>query len=226
MAFAKEMTIATGHTVRLNGDEHEIKVSLTYELERDDYDVLLLAAVKAGEVQKAHKAACQQMHSMWTTQRGFADDEAPAELDGDEILEDEDEPPASTVAATFEPPPPAPIANGHAVNGGGQSKGSGFARPTASAPQADMPQGPPAEEQPDKPIRPGNEPASTPQKIAIRSLAKQAGLDETRFRDFLWDNFETVRLDTLTKYQAALLMLALKDGSWKNGLPHANVILH
>lgn len=71
MAFATHLTLATGHDLPLGeGDEMQnrqemqrISVSITYELERGDLDVPLLATVKASELAQAHRAAAEVLRA-------------------------------------------------------------------------------------------------------------------------------------------------------------------
>lgn len=71
MAFATHLTLATAHNLLLGeGDEMQnrqemqrISVSITYELERGDLDVPLLATVKASELAQAHRAAAEVLRA-------------------------------------------------------------------------------------------------------------------------------------------------------------------
>lgn len=61
MAIATEVTISTGNKVTFNYQSREVGVSLTYQLEREDTDVLEVVREKAGEVARAHQAVWQKM---------------------------------------------------------------------------------------------------------------------------------------------------------------------
>lgn len=61
MAIATEVTISTSNKVTFNYQSREVGVSLTYQLEREDTDVLELVREKAGEVARAHQAVWQKM---------------------------------------------------------------------------------------------------------------------------------------------------------------------
>jgi hypothetical protein len=56
MAFATEITIGTGSKMSANYQSNEFNVSLTYQLERDDVDLLEIAEEKAAEVETLHTA--------------------------------------------------------------------------------------------------------------------------------------------------------------------------
>lgn len=76
MAFATHLTLATGHDLTRhdlplgegdkmqNRDEMQrVSVSVTYELERGDLDVPLLATIKASELAQAHRAAAEVLRA-------------------------------------------------------------------------------------------------------------------------------------------------------------------
>ena len=57
MPDAVEITLSTGNKVSLNYQSHEVSVSIIYQLEREDTDVLKVVEEKAKEVAKAHAKA-------------------------------------------------------------------------------------------------------------------------------------------------------------------------
>lgn len=61
MAYAVEITISTGNKVSVNYQSHEASVSLTYQLEREDTDVLAIIQEKSVEVAAAHALAWQEL---------------------------------------------------------------------------------------------------------------------------------------------------------------------
>lgn len=61
MAYAVQLTIGTGNKVSINYQSQEVSVSLTYQLEREDADVLAIAQDKAGEVAAAHRIAWERI---------------------------------------------------------------------------------------------------------------------------------------------------------------------
>ena len=61
MAIATQVTISTSNKVTFNYQSREVGVSLTYQLEREDTDVLEMVREKAGEVARAHQAVWQKM---------------------------------------------------------------------------------------------------------------------------------------------------------------------
>jgi hypothetical protein len=64
MAYAIQATIGAGNKVSLNYQSQEVNVSLTYQLERQDTDVLHVIQEKAEEVARAHQAAWQRIHDV------------------------------------------------------------------------------------------------------------------------------------------------------------------
>jgi len=61
MAYATQVTISTGNKVSLNYQSQEVSVTLTYQLEREDVDVLAIVKEKAGELAQAHRTAWQTL---------------------------------------------------------------------------------------------------------------------------------------------------------------------
>jgi hypothetical protein len=61
MAHAVEITLGTGNKVSLNCQSQEVSVSITYQLEREDTDVLQVVEEKATEVAQAHQKAWEAL---------------------------------------------------------------------------------------------------------------------------------------------------------------------
>lgn len=61
MAFATEITIATGSKISVNYQSQEVQVGVTYQLEREDGDLMQLVEAKAAEVEKAHRRLWKQI---------------------------------------------------------------------------------------------------------------------------------------------------------------------
>ncbi len=61
MAYATQLTIGTSSKVSLNYQSQQVEVSLTYELEREDTDVLSVVQEKAGEVAAARRVAWERI---------------------------------------------------------------------------------------------------------------------------------------------------------------------
>jgi len=64
MAFATQLTIGTGSKVSANYQSHEVSVTVTYELERQDTDLLQLVEEKAAEVENAHSAVWRRIQDL------------------------------------------------------------------------------------------------------------------------------------------------------------------
>lgn len=62
MAYATQLTLTTGNKVSINFQSQEVNVSLTYQLEREDTDVLAVVSEKTAEVEAAHRLAWQGIH--------------------------------------------------------------------------------------------------------------------------------------------------------------------
>lgn len=61
MAYATQVTISTGNKVSLNYQSQEVSVTLTYQIEREDADVLAIVKEKTVELAQAHRAAWQTL---------------------------------------------------------------------------------------------------------------------------------------------------------------------
>jgi len=55
MAYATQITISTGSKVSVNYQSEEVQVGVTYQLEREDENLLQLVESKAAEVEAAHR---------------------------------------------------------------------------------------------------------------------------------------------------------------------------
>jgi hypothetical protein len=62
MAYPIQVTLTTGNKVSLNYQSQEVSVTLTYQLEREDSDVLALVQEKTKELAQAHQLAWQGLH--------------------------------------------------------------------------------------------------------------------------------------------------------------------
>lgn len=62
MAYATQVTISTGNKVSLNYQSQEVSVTLTYQIEREDADVLTVVKEKTLELAQAHRTAWQTLH--------------------------------------------------------------------------------------------------------------------------------------------------------------------
>lgn len=61
MAYCTSVTISTGNKVSVNYQSQDVSVSLTYQLEREDADLLALVERKADEVERAHRRVWQRI---------------------------------------------------------------------------------------------------------------------------------------------------------------------
>jgi hypothetical protein len=66
MAYPVQVTLTTGNKVSLNYQSQEVSVTLTYQLEREDTDVLALVQEKTRELALAHQLAWQGLHEAKT----------------------------------------------------------------------------------------------------------------------------------------------------------------
>ena len=78
MAYATELTIGTGSKVTLHYNSQEVSVALTYELEREDTNVLAIVQAKAQEVARAHQSAWERIRDAKTEKTQSREEEAEA----------------------------------------------------------------------------------------------------------------------------------------------------
>ena len=198
MARATHLTIGTADRIRLDArstetegtdedgqDEirQEVQVSITYALDAEDTDLTALAAEKAGEVQRAHEAAWNEI--------GVLGNGGTSCARRSDFEEDDDQPDDGRHGAGIPPgPPPSdpPVGAWHLP---GDSRPSG----ESGTPTADVP--------------PDAEPLTGPQRILIRSRAGKIGLSAYALERLLYQQFKVWRVERLTKVQAASLLDAL-----------------
>ena len=63
MAYPIQLTIGTGNKVSINYQSQEVNVSVTYQLESEDTDLLKFARDKASEIAAVHRIAWKQTQS-------------------------------------------------------------------------------------------------------------------------------------------------------------------
>lgn len=63
MAYATQITISTGSKVSVNYQSQEVHVGVTYQLEREDENLLQLVESKAAEVEAAHRRLWKTLKS-------------------------------------------------------------------------------------------------------------------------------------------------------------------
>ncbi len=98
MAYAVRLTISSTSKVSLGSQSQEVGVSLTYELEREDTDLMQVVEQKAAEVARAH-------HGTWRRIRDERKREAqdgkssapPAESESSHEAEGDESPPSTSV---------------------------------------------------------------------------------------------------------------------------------
>lgn len=61
MAYPIQLTIGTGNKVSVNYQSQEVNVSVTYQLESEDTDLLSFARNKASEIAAVHGVAWKQI---------------------------------------------------------------------------------------------------------------------------------------------------------------------
>jgi hypothetical protein len=63
MAYATQITIGTGRKVSVNYQSKEVQVGVTYQLEREDQNLLQLVEVKAAEIESVHRRLWKKLNA-------------------------------------------------------------------------------------------------------------------------------------------------------------------
>jgi len=80
MAYATQITIGTGRKVSVNYQSQEVQVGVTYQLEREDQNLLQLVETKAAEIESVHRRLWKKLKAEHTQQ------ETPSENNGNGAL--------------------------------------------------------------------------------------------------------------------------------------------
>jgi hypothetical protein len=192
MAYVTAVTIGTSNKVSIDYQSQEVSVSVTFQLERSDGDLVSFVEDKAAEVERAHSTVWRRIRELRSEQK--AADQA-AQSNGQPV-EEQPPPPKRRRRSMTEAngQPPEPSSNGaqpQAVDEGGVA----VAEPPAPAPES-----------------PSEVPSSTAQQRAILSLANRAVMTDAQLTQLLDERFAKSRLEELTKQQAAQLLIELQRG--------------
>jgi len=63
MAYATQITIGTGRKVSVNYQSQEVQVGVTYQLEREDQNLLQLVESKAAEIENVHRRLWKKLNA-------------------------------------------------------------------------------------------------------------------------------------------------------------------
>jgi len=222
MAYPTTLTLASGKTV-YEGDpdnddgitSRQVQVSVTYQLERGDADLLAVTARKAQEVEAAQAAVWRQVRKEQTEMElppggGPPDDEDDPLRGEDDGDESGDDPPFYDGSPDYSQDYP-------------EDDGSGSMPPPHSLPAQGVPSchtGPAGGDGHDTSGHNGSggvPPAITkPQKLAIGAQARRLGLSEVALAEIVRERFGKTSftpryaVDRLTKAEADSLLRALQ----------------
>ena len=108
MAYPIQLSIGTGNKVSVNYQSQEVNVSVTYQLEREDTDLLRFACDKASEVATVHGIAWEQIQS-----NAGAKSVARKKVKSSDEMDSTSEPaPQKAAHRSEEPMPQSPITDG------------------------------------------------------------------------------------------------------------------
>ena len=237
MAFATELTLTTGQTVYEGDPENdgriqsrEVRVSVTYSLERHDQDTQTVAIAKTPEVEATLAAAWQQVRACKGCP-AIAASKSPVDD------EQEDDEPDSTGTPPIPPPNGGVPTNGHcqhtpvqATRFGSASRdtlirstvphqngsddpfrriGSATAIPSRAGAVATATR--PAE----VPAVAAEEGITKPQLLAIKGACGRLRLSDFDLFQMLDQKYAVKRLEQLTKAHAAKLLHSLQQHEWQ-----------
>lgn len=191
MAYVTAVTIGTSNKVSVDYQSQEVSVSVTFQLERSDGDLVSFVEDKAAEVERAHSTVWRRIRELRSEQK--AADHA-AQRDGQPAESPSPSKRRRKSAAEANGQPPEPSSNG-AQPQAAEEGGVAVAEPPAPAPES-----------------PSEVPSSTAQQRAILSLANRAAMTDAQLTQLLDERFAKSRLEELTKQQAAQLLIELQRG--------------
>jgi hypothetical protein len=186
MAYVTQVTISTANKVSLNYQSQEVSVTLTYQLEREDTDVLAVIREKTAELAQAHRMAWQ----------GLRDARVNGKATGSGA--------ATTVETANTTEPLDQTDDGEAA-----MFNASVTTPTAPEESMERVQKEAAPPEPPTP-QPLEEPAKPGQHEALRLFCQQAGWDEAQQAAHLRQQFACDTLEGLSQAQATEWLLALQ----------------
>lgn len=182
MAHAVQITIAAGNKVSLNYQSQEVEVSVTYQLEREDNDLLAVFRDKAEEVARAHKVAWHHVHNVRA--KGAVNEKGK-----------DDTAPAPRVTMKGDQP----------------AEGSQATQPSA-AESSEEPIAPSADDaSPDEDHEEAvDEVASESQRTAIKTILRHSGWSDEQMNEHLSAHYSVSAIEFLTRRQASQWLLELQ----------------
>jgi hypothetical protein len=188
MAYPIQVTLTTGNKVSLNYQSQEVSVTLTYQLEREDSDVLALVQEKTTELAQAHQLAWQGLHKAKTATMHSVDIKS---------VEAENVAPASTPASSEEK---------REAETDSQRDVEEDSQTTNSTDLAASHLPPDEWAQPKAPL----EPATLGQRGALRVMLQQARWTDERITAHLHTQFGCEQIEDLNATQTAEWLLELQ----------------
>lgn len=181
MAIVTTVSIGTGNKVSVDYQSQEVSVNVTYELERDDADLLAFVTEKAAEVEEAHSAIWRKIREA----RSAGKANAP---NGNRDNHDMDDSPLSSI----------------------RRERAGRRRETPVVESAvDSDEGSALDTEERAPAEDGS-PCSAAQQRAILSLANLARLSDASLTEALSARYGKTAVEQLTKNEAARFLMDLQ----------------
>ena len=215
MAYVTAVTIGTSNKVSVDYQSQEVNVSVTFQLERTDGDLVSFVEDKAAEVERAHSGIWRRIRELRAERKA---QEATERANG-QAADPAPEPRPAPDPWPAGPAPAQPRAErpsrrrkaepevAAAVNGranGATVHAAAALEPAASNGAVAVTEAPP-------PTATETLATMAPQR-AILSLANRATLTDEGLAELLGERFGKSRLEELTKHEAAQLLMELQRG--------------
>jgi hypothetical protein len=176
MAYATQITIGTGRKVSVNYQSREVQVGVTYQLEREDQNLLQLVETKAAEIETVHRRLWKKLKAERTQQEASSESNDNRALPPQRQEYDEYQSGAQSNGHT---------SNGQSSNGysSGENSSNGYHEPNGS---------------------PSNGATITePQERAVYALTRKIQMDPEEVERTLRVRFEKTHIQQLTKREAS-----------------------
>lgn len=176
MAYATQITIGTGRKVSVNYQSQEVQVGVTYQLEREDQNLLQLVETKAAEIESVHRRLWKKLKAERTQNEERPENNGNGALPPQRQQQDEYQNGAQS--------------NGHSSNGYSQN---GYSSEDDSSNGYHQSNG----------SHSNGATITEPQERAIYALTKKIQMDPEEVERTLRMRFEKTHIQSLTKREAS-----------------------
>lgn len=176
MAYATQITIGTGRKVSVNYQSQEVQVGVTYQLEREDQNLLQLVETKAAEIETVHRRLWKKLKAERTQQEASPESNGNGALPPQRQQQDEYQNSSKSNGNS---------SNGHSQNGysSENSSSNGYHQSNGSSSNGTT--------------------ITEPQERAVYALTKKIQMDPEEVERTLRMRFEKTHIQSLTKREAS-----------------------